>query len=105
MEFDESFIKEEVRCDFFVSEKRKKVWYVELELLRKFDEVCKKYNLTYFVEYGTLLGAVRHNGFIPWDDDIDIIKGINIYKYSLIKSWIHIPKFNSCRTAVTKLGD
>ncbi len=73
MEFDESFIKEEVRCDFFVSEKRKKVWYVELELLRKFDEVCKKYNLTYFVEYGTLLGAVRHNGFIPWDDDIDII--------------------------------
>ena len=73
MEFDESFLKEEVRCDFLVTEKRKKIWHVELELLKKFDEVCKKYNLTYFVEYGTLLGAVRHQGFIPWDDDIDVI--------------------------------
>lgn len=73
MDFDKEFIKEETRCDFFVSEKRKKVWYVELELLKKFDEVCKAYGLTYFADYGTLLGAVRHQGFIPWDDDMDIV--------------------------------
>lgn len=73
MEFDQSFCQEEVRCDFLVTEKRKKVWYAELELLKKFDEVCQKYQLTYFAEYGTLLGAIRHHGFIPWDDDIDVI--------------------------------
>lgn len=41
-------------------------------LLGIFDKVCKKHNLTYWIEYGTLLGAVRHGGFVPWDDDTDI---------------------------------
>lgn len=43
-----------------------------LNLLIKFDEVCNKYNLRYIIDSGTLLGAIRHKGFIPWDDDIDI---------------------------------
>ena len=41
-------------------------------LLRIFDEFCKKHNLQYWLDYGTLLGAVRHKGFIPWDDDMDV---------------------------------
>ena len=43
-----------------------------LNLLIKFDEVCNKYHLRYIIDSGTLLGAIRHKGFIPWDDDIDV---------------------------------
>ena len=67
------FLKSEIREDFLVDEKRKKIWLVELDLLVLFDTLCKEHNLTYFLMHGTLLGAVRHKGFIPWDDDIDVV--------------------------------
>lgn len=44
-----------------------------LKLLKSFDAICKSLNLTYMIQGGTLLGAVRHHGFIPWDDDIDLL--------------------------------
>ncbi len=43
-----------------------------LGMIKIFDKLCKEYGLTYWLDYGTLLGAIRHNGFIPWDDDMDI---------------------------------
>lgn len=45
----------------------------ELEVAKKLDEICGKLNLRYYLAYGTLLGAVRHQGFIPWDDDVDVM--------------------------------
>lgn len=49
-----------------------KLHKVHVEMLRDFQKVCEKYNLKYFAVYGTAIGAVRHQGFIPWDDDIDV---------------------------------
>ena len=45
---------------------------LELNLLIKFANFCEKENLQYYLAYGTLIGAVRHKGFIPWDNDIDV---------------------------------
>ena len=45
----------------------------ELKMMKLFIKLCEQYNLRYYMAGGTLLGAVRHKGFIPWDDDIDLL--------------------------------
>ena len=71
-----------------VSEKLK---IVEKEMLEHFVRICEKEDLRYFVAGGTLLGAVRHKGFIPWDDDIDVLMPRADYELFLKKAQAYLP--------------
>ena len=70
--FVENIDRDEMRDGFLVTSQRKKLWNAQIGLINEFARICKKHNLRWFVYAGTLLGAVRHKGFIPWDDDIDV---------------------------------
>ena len=73
LHIDPSFFLEEERNGFVVSAGMKRIWAVELDLLNEFARVCEENGLKWFAHAGTMLGAVRHQGFIPWDDDIDLL--------------------------------
>lgn len=72
LKFDTDFFDEEVRCDYRITSETKKIWAVELDLLNELIRVCNKYDIKMCLSCGALLGAVRHGGMIPWDDDIDV---------------------------------
>ena len=66
-------LQEETRNGYMISAQMKKVWAVQIKLLEKLLEVCDKHQLKIWADGGTLLGTIRHKGYIPWDDDIDMV--------------------------------
>lgn len=72
MEFPVDFFRDEVRMGFYVPTTVKQAWAEELTIVSEIDRICKKHNIRYFANYGTFLGTLRHGGFVPWDDDLDL---------------------------------
>lgn len=72
IQFDESFFAGEEREGFYIEEQMKRAWAAQMEVLLEIERICQRCGVRYFADGGTLLGGVRHQGFIPWDDDIDI---------------------------------
>ncbi len=66
------FLKAETRDGYYISEMMKRSWAAQLSILESLKKLFDKYDLQYFADYGSLLGAARHGGYIPWDDDLDI---------------------------------
>jgi lipopolysaccharide cholinephosphotransferase len=66
------FLEPETRCGHYVNAETKACWKAMLDMVEELDRICRKYDIKYFLIAGSLLGAIRHKGFIPWDDDVDI---------------------------------
>lgn len=75
-----SFIKKENSFQNETVDDIRNIQQVELVLLKEFQRICSKHGLQYFAIGGTCIGAVRHKGFIPWDDDIDVAMPFRDYK-------------------------
>ena len=72
MQFPDSFFEDEVRNGFFVPSLMKRAWAAQLEVLEEIKRICAKYQIHWFADRGSLLGAVRHGGYISLDHDLDI---------------------------------
>ena len=81
----DNYFEGEIREGFYVESMMKKNWACMIKVLAEVDRICRKHGIQYFADWGTLLGTVRHKGFVPWDDDIDItMKRPDFNKFCLV---------------------
>ncbi len=73
MSIKDRFLLGETREGFYIPAQIKQAWNAQLKILKEIDRVCTQHGLEYFAGWGTMLGALRHGGYIPWDDDMDIV--------------------------------
>ena len=110
------FLEPETRCGYHVTAEYKKLWSIEMECYQQIAQVCERHGLRFYVGGGTLLGAVRHQGFIPWDDDMDVFMPEDDYMQFLYYAPLEInepffyqcyksqPGFTPCMSRVRKSG-
>lgn len=98
----EHFLEPEVRDGVEVSADLKAVWKVLLDILEELIRICKKYDLHYSMEGGSLLGAIRHKGFIPWDDDVDIVLPRKDYDKLIKVLPSELPPYYFAQTSLTE---
>ncbi len=72
LKIPERYLQEEEREGFVISGMMKRSWATKLRMICTIDEILTAHGIRWYADYGTLLGAARHRGFVPWDDDLDI---------------------------------
>lgn len=104
LNFPKEFFLEEVREGFTVDSTMKTFWAAELEVLREISEVCERHGIQWYAAYGTLLGAIRHEGYVPWDDDLDIWMKREDYNKFLKVAPGELPKEFIIESPLTDMG-
>jgi phosphorylcholine metabolism protein LicD len=104
MKFASTYFQDEVKSGFFVPGMVKRGWAAQLEVLNEVDKLCQKHNIQYFAEWGTLLGTVRHQGFIPWDDDLDICMKREDYRRFIEIAKTELPPGYDIANVYTDIG-
>ena len=91
-EISMDFFRDEVRNGFFIPTAVKQAWAAQLQVLDVIETICRKHDITYFADWGTILGTVRHGGYVPWDDDMDICMKREDYTRFKEAAKIELPK-------------
>lgn len=92
IKLNEQFYEDEVREGFYVPACVKQAWGAQIRVLNDVDRVCSELGIKYFADWGTFLGAVRHGGFVPWDDDFDICMLRDDYNRFLAEGVSRLPE-------------
>ena len=92
MQQSNEFYEDEVVEGFYVPSMVKKAWGAQMDVFNEVDAICTRHNIAYFADWGSLLGTIRHSGYVPWDDDMDICMKRSDYERFLEFAKDELPK-------------